>query len=90
MLPDEIVDAVRKGKFSIWAIGHVNEGIEILMGKPAGKREANGDFTKDSVHYLVDRQLAKWAERRTRGIGRQGQAEVLPRGRRIRPRREGK
>ncbi|NSW83412.1 MAG: AAA family ATPase [Syntrophothermus sp.] len=90
MLPDEIVDAVRKGKFSIWAIGHVNEGIEILMGKPAGKREANGDFTKDSVHYQVDRQLAKWAERRTRGIGRQEQPDVLSRGRRIRPRREGK
>jgi len=76
MLPDEIVEAVRKGKFSIWAIGHVDEGIEILTGRPAGKRESNGEFTKDSIHYLVNQQLTAWAERQTRGGGRKHVSEV--------------
>lgn len=88
MLPDEIVEAVRKGQFSIWAIGHVNEGIEILMGKPAGTKEANGEFTKDSVHYLVNRQLAEWAERRAREGGRGTGYESLPRATRTRSRRK--
>ncbi|MDH7496960.1 MAG: ATP-binding protein [Syntrophomonadaceae bacterium] len=64
MLPEEIVDAVREGKFSIWAIDHVDEGIEILTGLPAGAREANGEFTPGSIHDRVNRRLAKWAELR--------------------------
>lgn len=87
MLPEEIIEAVRQGKFSIWAIGHVNEGIEILTGRPAGKREANGEFTRDSVHYLVDRQLARWADRRNPGLTRKVTAEAPSRRRISRPRR---
>lgn len=63
MLDQEIVDAVRKGLFHIWAIDNVDQGIEILMGKPAGKLEKNGEFTRDSVHYLVNKKLKEWGTR---------------------------
>ena len=37
MLDDEIVNAVRNKTFHIWAISHVDEGIEILTGRKPGK-----------------------------------------------------
>lgn len=66
MLDEEIIDKVREGSFHIWAIDNVDQGIEILMGRKAGELEPNGDFTKDSVHYLVNRRLQEWGEFRRR------------------------
>lgn len=66
MLDKEIVDKVRQGLFHIWAIDSVNQGIEILMGMKAGELEPTGDFTRDSVHYLVNRRLREWREPRRR------------------------
>ena len=57
MLKKEVVKAVEKGKFHIWAIDTIDEGIELLTGRPAGKRLKNGSFSKDSVHYLVDKRI---------------------------------
>ncbi len=62
MLDEEIVEQVRKGMFHIWAIENVNQGIEILMGREAGVLESHGDFTRDSVHYLVNHRLKEWGE----------------------------
>lgn len=61
MLDPEIVTAVNEGKFCVWAISHVDEGIEILTGKPAGKRNKNGVFDKNSIHDLVDKRLKRLA-----------------------------
>jgi lon-related putative ATP-dependent protease len=66
MLDEEITEAVRKGQFHIWAIDNVDQGIEILMGIKAGEMEPNGEFTRDSVHYLVNRRLREWGEPRRR------------------------
>ena len=66
MLDEEIFDKVREGSFHIWAIDNVDQGIEILMGRKAGELEPTGDFTKDSVHYLVNRRLREWGEFRRR------------------------
>ena len=57
MLKQEVVQAVKEGKFHVWPISTVDEGIEILTGYPAGKRLKDGSFTKKSVHYLVDRRI---------------------------------
>lgn len=62
MLSDEVVTSVRKGEFSIWAIDHVDHGIEILMNKKAGKRQKNGKFERGSIYALVDQRLKKLAE----------------------------
>lgn len=62
MLSDEIVEAVRNGQFTIWAISHVDEGIEILTGIKAGKRTKRGHYERNSIYGLVDRRLAALAQ----------------------------
>lgn len=61
MLGREVIEAVEQGKFHIYAVSHVEEGIEILMGKEAGKRLEDGSFTKGSVFDLVDTKLTELA-----------------------------
>src|SRR5690606_26476414 len=49
MLDQEVVDAVREGKFPIWQVSHIAEGIEILTGVPAGnERDENGNFPENT------------------------------------------
>lgn len=60
MLRSDIVDAVKKGTFSIWAIDHVTEAIEILTGIKAGERDFEfEDYAADSVFGTADRRLQK-------------------------------
>ncbi|MGA2622977.1 MAG: ATP-binding protein [Bacteroidota bacterium] len=61
MLRHDVIEAVEKQQFHIYAIKTVDEGIEILMGKKAGRRLKNGLFEKDSVHFLVDQTLVEYA-----------------------------
>jgi ATP-dependent Lon protease len=62
MLRPEVVQAVRRGKFHIYAIEHVDDGLEILTGRKAGKRMKTGAFEKDSVHHLVEKTLAEYSK----------------------------
>ncbi|RPH37768.1 ATP-binding protein [bacterium] len=62
MLRHDVVDAVREGKFHIYAIHTIDEGIELLTGKPAGARTKPGRFTPGSVNDLVDRKLGEFAK----------------------------
>jgi predicted ATP-dependent protease len=61
MLKDEVVEAVGKNLFHIWAIEKVEEGLEILTGIPAGKREPDGKFTPESIHARVYEKLRQYA-----------------------------
>lgn len=61
MLDDEIIDAVKNGKFTIYAIKTVDEGIEILTGVPAGERDKNGKYPIGTVNYLVQNKLDSYA-----------------------------
>ena len=56
MLRDDVVEAVREGTFHVYAVKTVDEGLEILTGKPAGKANAAGVYPKGSVNHLI----AKW------------------------------
>ena len=56
-LSDDVVKAVEKGKFHIYAIKNVLEGIEILTGVPAGTRGKDGKFTKGSVFEKIESKL---------------------------------
>ena len=57
MLKHEVLQAVKEGKFHVWGISTIDEGIEILTGHKAGKRLKDGSFTKNSVHYLIDLRI---------------------------------
>lgn len=61
-LSDEIIDAVKNKQFHIYAISTIEEGIEVLTGVPAGKRDANGKFPAGSINYLAYEKLKKYAE----------------------------
>jgi len=63
MLDDEVVEAVRAGRFHIWAVRTVDEGIALLTGRPAGRRATDGRYPPGSVHGLVAARLAEYAER---------------------------
>ena len=62
VINDEVVDAVKEGRFHIYPIAHINEGIELMMGYPAGERDATGNFPADSVHGRVYARLKAFAD----------------------------
>ncbi len=67
MLDEDVVVAVQSGQFNIWAVEYIDEGIEILSGIAAGKRDEKGKFPPGTVHFLVDEQLRAWSRKGRRG-----------------------
>jgi predicted ATP-dependent protease len=61
MLRDDLLDAVTAGKFHIWPVAKVEEGIEILTGKAAGRRNSDGTFETETVFAAVDERLRDMA-----------------------------
>ena len=61
MLDEDVVEAVRKGRFHIYPIKSVDEGISLLTGVPAGKKLKSGRYSKDSVSDLVQIRLIEMA-----------------------------
>ena len=62
MLKEEIVESVKKGEFFVYTVKNVDEAIEIMTGKKAGRQHKDGSFTSGSVHQLVSEQLKSWAK----------------------------
>ena len=61
-LSDEIIASVKNKEFHIYAISTIEEGIEILTGVPAGKKDSNGKFPSGTINSLVYDKLKKYAE----------------------------
>ncbi|MDF9409978.1 MAG: Lon protease [Pelotomaculum sp. PtaB.Bin013] len=57
MLKEEILDAVNEGKFHIYAVKDIEEGIELLSGVAAGKMMEDGTYPKGSVMDLVEQKI---------------------------------
>ncbi|MGD2080445.1 MAG: ATP-binding protein [Nitrospirota bacterium] len=62
MLRDEVVDAVREGKFTIYPIDTMEEGLEILTGMPAGELQPDGTYPEGTVNHLVLKRLEEITE----------------------------
>ena len=60
VLQDTVVEAVKHGLFHIYPISTADEGIELLMGVPAGKRDKTGRFPANSVHGKVMKRLKEY------------------------------
>lgn len=60
MLREDVLEAVDNGLFSIYAIDTVDDGIELLMGMPAGKPDKHGKFPKGTVNYKVQQSLEEY------------------------------
>lgn len=63
MLHEDVVDAVKAGKFHIHAIATIDEGIELLMGKPAGELKADGSYPKGTINCAVQEKIVVLAKR---------------------------
>ena len=61
-LADEVVEAVKNKLFHIYAVSTIEEGIEVLTGVPAGKKDKDGKFPAGTVNYLVYEKLKKYAQ----------------------------
>ncbi|MBU2551261.1 MAG: AAA family ATPase [Proteobacteria bacterium] len=62
MLKEDVVEAVREGRFHVWSVGHIDEGIEVLTGVKAGARLEDGAFEEGSIHALADQRLRTLSE----------------------------
>ncbi|HWF12913.1 MAG TPA: ATP-binding protein [Candidatus Acidoferrales bacterium] len=61
MLRDDVIEAVAAGKFHVLPVKTLEEGIEILTGVKAGRRDAGGVFEAGTVYAQVDRRLHEMA-----------------------------
>jgi lon-related putative ATP-dependent protease len=63
MLRPDVVEAARQGKFHIYAVSAIDEGIEVLTGLPAGQRDEKGAYPEGSVNHLVLKKLQEYTDR---------------------------
>ncbi len=87
MLREDVVQACEQGRFHVWAVGHVDEAVELLTGVAAGEPDDEGLVPPGSVNFLVGAQLAELAAirqaytapaRRSRGERAAQQAPAAP------------
>ena len=63
MLREDVVDGGRRRQVRIYAVATIDQGIEILTGRKAGKAAADGSYPKDSINALVEEKLHGFATR---------------------------
>ncbi len=62
MLKTKVVEAVREGRFHIYPITDIEQGLEILTGKKAGKKKKDGTYPKNTLNCRIEGQLNKLNE----------------------------
>ncbi|NDY41698.1 AAA family ATPase [Dissulfurirhabdus thermomarina] len=80
MLKPAVVEAVAAGRFHVWAIHTVEEGIELLTGRPAGTPGPDGRYPDGSLFAMVDARLRALAEEARRFAREEGGGEGRPEG----------
>jgi predicted ATP-dependent protease len=63
MLREDVVEAVEKGRFHIYPVRSIDDGISNLTGQEAGERRPDGTYPPGTVNYEVDKRLRELAER---------------------------
>lgn len=73
MLREDVVEACTAGRFAIYPVQTIDEGIALLTGRSAGDRASDGEYPIRSVNRLVEDRLKQFAEiRKQAGIERSG------------------
>jgi predicted ATP-dependent protease len=79
MLRADVVEACAEGRFAVYPIASVDEGVALLTGLEAGVRQADGAFSSLSANRRVEDRLRAFADiRRKFGAERAGEARALP------------
>ena len=63
MLRECVVDAAKKGKFHIYPVTTIDEGIEILTGKRAGKQRKDGTYPENTINGMVQKRIFELAQK---------------------------
>lgn len=70
VLRDEVLEAIEVGKFHIWTVDEVDEALELMTDKKAGKMDKSGNYPRGTVNYYVVEALKRaheMAEEKKRG-----------------------
>ena len=78
MLREDVVEAIKEGKFSVYSVESVDEGIELLTGVPAGKRLDGGKFEEGSINDRAQKRLEQLA-RVMREFGKEKEKKTIRR-----------
>jgi hypothetical protein len=62
MLRSDVVHAVKDGKFHIYAVSSIDEGIEVLTDVPAGERDSEGHYPEGSINGRAAKKLLQFSE----------------------------
>ena len=62
MLREDVVEAAAKGRFHIYPVESIDEGIEILTGVEAGDADAEGAYPEGTINHRVEARLTELAE----------------------------
>jgi predicted ATP-dependent protease len=62
MLSGEVTEAVREGRFHVWAVDTVDDAMQLLTGRPAGDRDERGSYPEGTVHWAVQARLQRFSE----------------------------
>ena len=75
MLHRRVVEAAEQGRFHVYPVETIDQGLEILTGMPAGVRDDDGGFPEGSFNALVESRLIELADKR-RAFGQAAKAEA--------------
>jgi lon-related putative ATP-dependent protease len=75
MLREDVVEAVEEGKFHVYPVETIDQGIEILTGTGAGEHSDNGEYPEGSVNALVQKNLIRFADKWKEYFGHQALRE---------------
>lgn len=79
MLRRDVVDAVRAGKFHVYAVNTIDQGIEILTGVPHGARDSTDNYPEGTIGALVQNRLREMAKKQVSFMkGLQGELDRNP------------
>jgi predicted ATP-dependent protease len=62
MLKEEVVEAIKEGQFHLWAVKTIDEGMEVLTGVPAGRRNKDGTYPEGTINDMVQKRLRDMAQ----------------------------
>ena len=75
MLRKDVLESVRAGDYSVYAVDTVDQAIELLTGEDAGERRPDGSYPEGSINARVDNRLREMGEA-MRHFGRRPREEV--------------
>lgn len=63
VLREDVIQAIRDGLFTVYAVESVDQAVEVLTGVPAGQPDASGAYPEDSLNAMIAKNLERLASR---------------------------